>query len=131
VDHFLKENGLTLPSEMHDAPLNKLYEAFGADAVLYMTIDKYGSKYQVIAANTFVFVTAKLVDSRTGITIWDGVAQVTFSGQGGLIEAVVEQVMNKLTDQAHNVAAMASYQLLTEQGKGVPKGARHPQYGKN
>src|SRR5688572_862481 len=28
VDHFLKENGLALPAEMHDAPLDKLYQAF-------------------------------------------------------------------------------------------------------
>jgi hypothetical protein len=44
VDQFLKENGLTVPGEMQQAPLNKLHEVFGADAVMYMTIEQYGSK---------------------------------------------------------------------------------------
>jgi len=131
VDHFLKENGLTVASDMHQAPLEKLHEVFGADAVLYVTVEKYGSKYQIFAANTIVFVRGKLVDCRTGVMLWEGRAEAIYQGQSGLIEALVTQVLNKLTDQAHGVAAMASYQLLTTPGQGFPKGPRHSEYGKD
>ena len=130
VDHLLKENGMGLPAEMHQAPLEKLRSVFGADAVLYITIEKYGSKYQLVASNTMVFARAKLVDARTGAELWQGRANTTYAGQSGLIEALVEQVMNKLVDQAHNVAAMASYQLITLPGQGLLKGPRHPEFGK-
>lgn len=131
VDHYLKENGLTVPAEMHQAPLEKLHEVFGADTVLFITIEQYGSKYQVLASNTIVHARAKLVDCRTGANLWEGRAETVYSGQSGLIEALVTQVLNKLTDQAHTVAAMASYQLLTLPGQGLLRGPKHPEYGKD
>ena len=130
ADTFLKENGLTVPGEMHQAPLNKLHEVFGADAVLYLTVKQYGSKYQVLSSNTYVTLTGTLVDARTGAKLWEGKADAVYSGQSGLIEALVTQVMNKMFDQAHQVAAMASYQLFMPPGQGLLKGPRHPEYGR-
>lgn len=129
VDEFLRENGLTVAEDMHNAPLEKIRDVFGADAVLYLTVEKYGSKYQLIASSTIVSARARLVDCRSGIVLWENRAQAVYSGQSGLIEAVVTQVLNKLTDQAHNVAAMASYQLFTTPGQGLLKGPRHPEAG--
>lgn len=131
VDHFMRENGLSSAAEMQQVPLNKLYEAFGADSVLYITVEKYGSKYQILSSGVYVYARAKLVDARTGANLWEGRVQMTYNGQSGLLEALVEQVMNKLFDQAHSVAAMASYQLLTVPGQGMPKGPRHSDYGKD
>lgn len=131
VDQLMKENGLALPAEMHQAPLAKLREVFGADAVLYLTVEKYGSKYQLISSNSIVFLRAELVDARTGTKIWDGRSEAVYSGQAGVIEALVTQVMNKLFDQAHQVAAMATAQLLLPKGQGLPLGPRHPDYGKD
>lgn len=129
ADQFLKENGLTVPGEMHQAPLNKLREVFGADAVLYLTVKQYGSKYQVLSSNTYVSLTGTLVDARNGTKLWEGRADAVYSGQSGLLEALVTQIMNKMFDQAHQVAAMASYQLLLPEGQGLIKGPRHPAYG--
>ena len=131
VDQFLKENGLTVPGEMHQAPLAKLREVFGADAVMYITIQQYGSKYQVFASNTMVVAKARLVDCRNGVTLWEGQVQAVANGQSGLLEALLTQVLNKLTDQAHMVATMASYQLFLTPTQGLPKGPRHPEFGKN
>ncbi len=62
---------------------------------------------------------------------WVDRVRSVYSGQSGLIEAVVTQVLNKLIDQAHNVAAMASYQLFITPGQGLLKGPRHPEVGKD
>lgn len=128
VDQFMKENGLTVPAEMHQAPLAKLRDVFGADAVLYVTVEKYGTKYQVIMTNTIVTARAKLVDARTGIVLWESRAEA-IDGQGGLMQAVVQQVMSNLIDTAHNVAYMNSFLLYMPPGKGLLKGPRHPQAG--
>ena len=130
ADHLLKENGLVLPGEMHQAPLDKLREVFGADVVLYITIEQYGSKYQLIASNTFVRARARLVDARDGTEIWQSRVDFVAQGQAGLIEALVTQVLNKLIDQAHVAAGFASIQLLTTPGQGLPAGPRHPEHGK-
>jgi len=133
VDGYLKENGLTVPAEMHQAPLAKLREVFGADAVLYITIEKYGSKYQILATTTFVYARARMVDGRTGTTIWEGQVQIANAGdsssslQEALLKAILSQVLNKVTDQAHQVASMAAYQLLTTPGQGLPNGPLQPE----
>lgn len=130
VDQFLKENGLPAAAEMHQAPLTKLQEVFGADAVLYITVEKYGVKYMVIASDTFVFARAKLVDCRTGVVLWEDRVEAHGGGNSGLIEAVVSQIVSKLVDAAHPVAAQASWMLFTNPNKGLLKGPRHPEFGK-
>jgi hypothetical protein len=123
VDQFLKENGLPGAAEMHQAPLDKLHQVFGADAVLYITVEKYGSKYLVIANNTFVDVRAKLVDCRTGTLLCENKIVAQGGGNSGLVEALVGQVMSKL-------AAQASAMLLSDPKQGLLKGPRHPEFGR-
>jgi hypothetical protein len=47
VDQTFKENGWRNPDEMHQAPPDKLWEIFGADATLYITVTQYGSSYLI------------------------------------------------------------------------------------
>ena len=66
IDHFLKENGLPIPYEMHQIPLKKVDEIIGADAVLYIVIEEYGTDYHILSSDTTVSVNARLVDVKTG-----------------------------------------------------------------
>jgi hypothetical protein len=129
VDQFMKANGLPGPHEMHEAPLNKLREIFGADAVLYITVEQYGTKYQLIASTTTVQLKAKLVDTQTGTCLWENTS-VAQAGNSGVLEAVVSQVVSKLSDQAHDIAAMSSFQLVSGRG-GLLHGHRHPDFAKD
>ena len=54
VDQYMKENGLPGAGEMHQVPLDKIRDIIGADAVLYITLKQYGSKYQVLTSTTIV-----------------------------------------------------------------------------
>jgi hypothetical protein len=72
LDEMLKENGLPTAGEMHQVPLKKVAEITGADAVLYVTLLEYGSKYQVINSATTVRVQARLVDTKTELLLWEG-----------------------------------------------------------
>ena len=109
VDELMKENGLPTAGEMHQAPLDKIGDIFGADAVLYVTLKQYGSKYEVISSVTTVSADAKLVDVKTGVVLWEGVTTVSQgSGDSGdgifgaLITAAVTQIVNSATDPAHD-----------------------------
>jgi hypothetical protein len=140
VDQTFKENGLPNPDEMHQAPLNKLREIFGADAVLYLTVTQYGSSYKVISSDITVSVAARLVDVRTGQLLWDGSATASQaqndSGGGGLagmlIKAVVNQIVNNVVGDSANrpIARLASTNLLSAQPGGLLYGPRSPMYGK-
>ena len=132
VDQFLKENGMPTPGEMHQVPLNKVSEIIGADAVMYITVKEYGTKYQVLSSVPTVSATAKLVDTRTSILLWEGkvvlVQQSNSSGSllADLIVAAVAQAVNTTTDQAHNLCGPANVILFTKKDEGLLYGPYHP-----
>ena len=122
VGETFKQNGLTNAADIHGVDVKKLNEIFGADAGLYITIDKYGSTYTVIDSVAVVAVTAKLVDLKSGTLLWEGKASASNNeggnnGGGGLIGALVaaavKQIINSTTDAAHPVAGVANARLLS------------------
>ncbi len=135
TDQFFKENGLPSAYEMHQAPLKKIREIFGADAVLYTRVKQYGTKYLIINSTTVVEVEASLVDVKTGETLWKNTAlHQVGSGDGGggpigmLISAAVTQAISSSTDQAHKICPMANSQLLQTKNQGLLYGPYHPKF---
>ncbi|MHC8411773.1 DUF799 domain-containing protein [Pseudomonas sp. Hz4] len=139
VDETFRQNGLTTPADIHQAPANKLQEIFGADAALYITVTDYGTRYIIISSETVVTASAKLVDLKTGTTLWTGSARAS-SEEGGnngggnligmLISAAVKQIINSATDAGHPIAGVTSARLLSAgQPAGLLYGPRSPKYG--
>lgn len=130
IDHFLKENGLPTPHEMNGIPLDKIGEHIGADAVLYVTIENWGQKFQVIQSVTVVSVTLRLVDVQTGEEIWQATARAEAgSGNSGndplaaLVAAVITQVLNTtVADPTPGLARQANYRAIYSQYSGLPDG---------
>jgi hypothetical protein len=134
VDHFFKENGMPTAGEMHQASMQKIREIFGADAVLYITLKQYGSKYQVLNSATRVMAYAKLVDAATEIVLWEGTvfaeenSPSTGNILGDLIAAPLMQAINQASDEAHGVAREANAQFAIKD-HGLLYGPYHPKYG--
>jgi hypothetical protein len=136
IDAFMKENGLPTPDEMHGVSLKKINEVLGADAVLYVTIEEWGQKYQVISSATIVRASARLVDVETGATLWTGKAQAVrdsgAGGQGGiigaLIAAAVHQIVFSMVDQTHELSRFATTTMVFNKDNGLLFGPRHPEY---
>jgi hypothetical protein len=139
VDQTFRENGLLNPGEMHQAPIAKLREIFGADATLYITVTEYGSVYRVLSSEIRVTANAKLVDNRSGQLLWQGTATASDSEGnrsssdplGALITALVKQVISNIGDQGHAIARKASKRLLQVQPNGLLYGPRSPFYEKD
>lgn len=140
VDETFKNNGLTVAEDIHAVPAKKLNEIFGADAVMYIEVQEYGTSYAVLSSDTVVVVQAKLVDSKTNEILWQGKARAASSeqndGNGGgivgmLVEAAVTQIMETAMDTGFEIAATASARLLSPQARnGLLYGPRSPKHGK-
>ena len=134
IDEYLKQNGMPTAGEMHEIPLDKVAEVIGADAVLYVTLEQYGEKYQVISASSTVSVSARLVDARTGTLLWDGKATAQSSSIGSgfivadLIAAAVTQAINSTTDSARAVCPVVNKALFDGDKRGLPYGPYSPKY---
>ncbi|ALZ75768.1 hypothetical protein ATY27_08315 [Rheinheimera sp. F8] len=140
VNETFKNNGLTVAEDIHAVAPKKLNEIFGADAVLYIDIEEYGTSYAVLSSDTVVVVKARLTDSKTNVTLWEGKASASSSEQnnnggggivGMLVEAAVTQIMETALDTGFDIAAIASNRLLSPQiHNGLLYGPRSPFYGK-
>jgi hypothetical protein len=136
VDQFMKENGLPSANEMQQAPLAKVAEITGADAVLFLDLKQYGAHFQVISSVVTVEVNAKLVDTRSGTLLWEGhgIAQQSSGGSGNiladLLTAAITQALNKHTDRAHQVSRLANANLFFPEQTGLPYGPYSPKYDK-
>jgi hypothetical protein len=135
VDAFMKENGLPTPGDMHAIPLDKIGEVFGADAVLYITVEEYGQKYRLLTSTTTVKAKAALVDVATGTTLWEGTTKVAQSSGdsgagiiGALVTAVASQIVSSTTDHAHTVSATVNHQMFFNKDSGLLLGPYHPNF---
>jgi len=138
VDETFRQNGLANPGEMHAVEPAKLRKIFGADAVLYLKVTAYGTTYKVLISDTRVSVEARLLDLRTGQLLWEGSATASSSEQQGdaggsvvgmLLQAVIYQVADTLTEKSHQIAGIASQRLLSAgRPNGLLYGPRSPHY---
>ncbi len=134
IDALLKDNGLPTPGEMNQVPLDKIREVIGADAVLYITIDDWGQKYQVFSSVTVVNVQARLVDVDSGIVLWEGSVAMQQGNNNGnndsllgmAVGAMVDQVAGSLSDRAHELSATANHIMIFDTNKGLPFGPYNP-----
>jgi hypothetical protein len=133
IDQLMQENGLPSAGEMHEVSLSKLREVTGADAVLYVVLHQYGSKFQVVGTDTVVRVSARLVDTQTGTLLWDGtgLAQQGSSSNSGnlladIIAAAIVQAINSKTDPGRQVSRLANIQLFASPNRELPPGPFRP-----
>jgi len=128
ADEFLKLNGLPSPGEMHQASLAKIYEHIRPDAVMYITIESYGTKYHVIASNSQVSLSAKLVHAKTGTVLWQGqqVANQSSDAGGGLAgmlaSALVSQIVDSSFDRSKDLCRLANLNLFINKQTGLLSG---------
>ena len=136
IDRFIKENGMPTAGEMHQAPLNRVREVTGADAVLLVTLEQYGSHYHVLNSTTVVKVRAQLLDTHSQVLLWEGQGEAQQSGSGSgslladLIAAAVVQAINSKTDPAHQVSRLANANLFNAKDAGLPFGPYSPKYNR-
>ena len=135
VDRVLRDNGLTGPGEMHQAPLDRLRDVFGADAILYVTLKDWGTAYHVIDSSTEVTVEAHLVDAASGTEIWSGEHTAEYrasSGDGSilgaLIGAAINQIASSVSDPSVDLARDCNQGLFCNEQRGLLLGARHPEF---
>jgi hypothetical protein len=136
-DQTFKQNGIIVAEEAHAIKYDKLFEIFGADSALYITITRFGARYYVINSSVEAAANAVLIDLRSGLELWSGKISIVegndYYNEGllsALISSAINQIANTLTDRSSAVGRQAAYQLLSA-GKtnSMLYGPYHPKYG--
>ena len=133
VDEVFKRNGLDNAADAQEVSLAKLHEIFGADAALYIDVQKYGTVHTVFSSAAVVTMDAKLVDLRSGAVLWTGTASASSSenqSSSSLLGVLLTALVNSVTDISVQVAGVTSQRLFTgNQRNALLYGPRSPKYG--
>ena len=135
VDQHMKENGVTVPGEMHAINPRKFREIYGADAVLYIHVKEWTTTYVVIDSTTKVTLSYRLVDTDTGTEFWTQQATYAHSSSAGQTDLIAMAVLataraiaSAVVDLETEVARYTNGLAFNDPSTGLIKGQRHPQY---
>lgn len=128
---LLRDLGLTEAGHIHQLPPSRFFELFGADAVLFVTIKDWSTKYLVLASSVVVEMEYELKDTKSGLTIWKN-DQVYHqdSGGGDAISMAVNAALNALVTDYLPLARIAN-QMAFLPPKGLPAGPYHADFQKD
>lgn len=140
VEETFKKNGLSNAEDINAVSTTRLHQIFGADAVLYLNIEKYGTSYQVISSDTRVTASARLVDLRSGKELWKNSATASSAENNNnynngllvmVVSAAIEQIVNTAGNKSHEISGITSARLLNVgSSDGLLYGPRSPMYAK-
>lgn len=134
VKRILEDDGLADASLVHATDPVRLCALFGADAVLFVTIEQWTAKYVVLSTQVTVEFSYVLKDGRTGEELWrDHQAGVYSSGDGGggIAGAIVGAIVAKASPNYMPLARKANAQAMAYPGPGIPAGPYRPEYRKD
>lgn len=129
VKRVLEDDGLSDANLVHSSSTEKLASLFGADAVLYVAINRWDAQYLVFSTQVTVDVSYIIKDGKTGETLWEHQQKMVYVPQnsGGhpiamLITAAVNAAMTKMAPNYVPLARQANALTFTYPGPGIPPG---------
>lgn len=130
VKRVLEDDGLSDADMVHKAPPQRLASLFGADAILYVTIDRWDARYMLLATTITVNMAYVLKDGKTGDTLWIDSRQIQYTPQGGgsgniFADLIVDAAVAAIQKAAPNympLAKQANAAAFTYPGPGIPPG---------
>jgi hypothetical protein len=125
----LEQEGFYDGDQVQKQPPEKLAQLFGADAVLFVTINRWDAKYAVLAATVTVDFDYRLV-YKDGTEIWKANKKMQYSPQqqntgnpmANLIAAAVSAAITRAKPNYMPLAQSANVQVLTMEPTAIPNG---------
>lgn len=132
---ILKVEGIYDSELLYNMPLAKFQEYFGADAVLFTTINKWDMQYMVLAAGLTIEITCELKSTKSDQILWKYTGVVYADLSGGNTGGGVAGLIAKAIVTAIN-SALADYVPYARLANGIalssiPTGPYHPLHGKD
>ncbi len=138
VKGLLEDDGLSDANLVHEADPRILADMFGADSILYVTIERWDAQYIVLSTQVTVQFKYVLRSGETGDEIWSASQTRVYSsdsgsggGIAGLIADAIVAAMEKAAPSYVPMAKQANMDAATQAHHGIPAGKYHPMYGKD
>jgi hypothetical protein len=138
VKSVLSDDGLSDANLVHSGDPRRLGELFGADAVMYISIERWDAKYVVLSTTVTVELNYSMKSTHTGQELWSNHQRVVYqpqsSGTAGLAGLIANAVTAALAKAAPNympLAHQANNGAINLKGTGLPAGPYDGLFGKD
>jgi hypothetical protein len=130
VKRILEDEGLSDANLVHAAATEKLSQLFGADTVLYITINRWDAKYIVLSTTVTVELKYEIKDGKTGDLLWEDTRIVQYSPSSSstgnaiadLVSMAVQAAIAKAAPNYIPLAQQANAIAFKYPGPGIPPG---------
>lgn len=132
--YILEQEGMYDADRVHKEPPEVLAKLFGADAVLYVTINRWDAQYALIVATVTVDFDYRLV-SKDGTEIWKEHKTMRYSPQNNnnsgsplavLIGAVISAALTRVAPDYMPLTRQANQQVFVLGPNAIPDGPYKP-----
>lgn len=127
---LLQREGVADGEQARNIPMQKYQTLFGADAVLFVTLNSWDTNYYVTGGNVTVSAKFELKSTKTDETLWlydDIVVHNTSGGSGNLIaDMIATAITTALTDYVP-IARIVNQKIVTT----IPVGKYNKKHGKD
>ena len=131
--YVLEQEGMYEADRIHTQPTESLAKLFGADAVLYVTINRWDAAYAFIAATVTVDFDYRMV-SKDGTEIWKEHKTMQYSPQNYnsgsalamLIGAVINAAITRAAPNYMPLTQQANQQVFVLGQNALPDGPYRP-----
>lgn len=130
VKRVMEEDGLADANMVHSADPTRLAELFGADSILYVSIERWDAQYAVLTTTVTVDFKYVLKDGDTGMILWKTDQRIIYQPQSGgsgnlfadLVISAVQAAVTKAKPNYLPLARQANYSAVVETHHGLPAG---------
>jgi len=135
ISEIMKNEGIYDTETIMNLPPHKFKDFFGADAVMYIWIQRWSTSYYVVGGNVSVSIRSAIRSTTTGDDLWqyEGTivedTTVTSSGGGlaGLAVAIIATAIKTAATDYVPIAKRANYMIINS----IPYGKYNPSYDKD
>ena len=135
VSDIMKQEGVYDTEILYNMPLDKFYEYFGADTVLFTHIKKWDLSYMVLSSKLTIEIEAKIMSTKTSEELWKyrGTVVVDLSGGNGggslagLLASAIVTAANSASADYVKHARTANRRIIYS----LPVGPYHNHYMKD
>lgn len=138
VRSVLADDGLSDADLVHSGDPRRLGELFGADAIMYISIDRWDAKYAILSTTVTVELDYALKSAHSGQELWRNHQVMAYqpqaSSNAGLVGLIADAIAAAITKAAPNyipLAQQANALALGTKGRGLPAGPHDAQYQKD
>lgn len=130
IKRLLEDDGLADADLVHSSPVEKLASIFGADAVLFVKINRWDARYILLSTTVTVELEYEIKDGKTGMLLWHDLRQVHYTPSNnnsgnplaGLIVNAIAAALEKAAPNYMPLAKQANQLAFTYPGPGIPPG---------